>query len=87
MNKRGTRVVFDEFPLDFKKLFLVYYHQVIIVKGTVSMKKSPETVDTTLETLLDLDGEIFPMDNGYWTKFEAYRAALSPQIPHGIRFP
>lgn len=23
-----------------------------------------------LETLLSLDGEIFPMENGYWTKFE-----------------
>jgi hypothetical protein len=22
--------------------------------------------DTSLETLLDLDGEVFPMDNGYW---------------------
>jgi len=26
--------------------------------------------DVELETLLDLNGEIFPMDNGYWTKFE-----------------
>jgi hypothetical protein len=31
--------------------------------------------DAALETLLDLDGEIFPMDNGYWTKFEACRVA------------
>jgi len=29
--------------------------------------------DETLVTLLNLNGEIFPMDDGYWTKFEAYR--------------
>ena len=40
----------------------------------------------TLDTLLDLDGEIFPMDNGYWTKFEASRVIPTPQIPHGIRY-
>ena len=49
------------------------------------MEKHSEE-DATLETLLDLDGEIFPMDNGYWTKFEVYRVAPSPQIPHGIRY-
>ena len=40
----------------------------------------------TLETLLDLDGEVFPMDNGYWTKFEARRVDPTKQIPHGIRY-
>ena len=29
--------------------------------------------DAALETLLELNGEVFPMDNGYWTKFEAYK--------------
>jgi hypothetical protein len=42
--------------------------------------------DTTFETLLDLHGEVFPMDNGYWTKFEAFRVEKTPQIPHGIRY-
>ena len=42
--------------------------------------------DKTLETLLDLDGEIFPMENGYWTKFEASRVTPIRQIPHGIRY-
>ncbi len=42
--------------------------------------------DASLETLLDLDGEIFPMDNGYWTKFEASRVEQTKQIPHGIRY-
>ena len=26
-----------------------------------------------LENLLNLHGEVFPMDNGYWIKFEAYQ--------------
>jgi len=42
--------------------------------------------DASLETLLDLDGEIFPMDNGYWTKFEARRVHSTEKIPHGIRY-
>lgn len=39
-----------------------------------------------LETLLSLNGEIFPMENGYWTKFEAYQVDPSEQIPHGISY-
>ena len=42
--------------------------------------------DTSLETLLDLGGEVFPMDNGYWTKFEARRVKPTEQIPHRIRY-
>jgi hypothetical protein len=42
--------------------------------------------DTSLQTLLDLDGEIFPMDNGYWTKFEAYEVKPTKQMPHGIKY-
>lgn len=37
-----------------------------------------------LENLLNLDGEIFPMENGYWTKFETYRVEPNENIPHGI---
>jgi hypothetical protein len=37
-----------------------------------------------IETLLNLNGEVFPMENGYWTKFEAYRVEPTEQIPHGI---
>ena len=50
------------------------------------IKKQYSKVDALLDTLLDLDGEIFPMDNGFWTKFEAYRVTSGPQIPHGIRY-
>ena len=39
-----------------------------------------------LENLLNLHGEIFPMDNGYWVKFEAYKVDISVSIPHGIRY-
>jgi len=42
--------------------------------------------DIALETLLDLGGEIFPMENGFWIKFEVLKTEPSPQIPHGIIF-
>lgn len=42
--------------------------------------------ETGLETLFSLDGEIFPMDNGYWTKFEVKRVDVSEKTPHGIRY-
>ena len=47
-------------------------------------KKKYSKEDASLETLLDLDGEVFPMDNGYWTKFEACRVEPTKQIPHII---
>ena len=39
-----------------------------------------------LENLLNLHGEVFPMDNGYWVKFEAYKVESTNNIPHGIRY-
>jgi len=48
----------------------------------MSRKHNPE--DETLDTLLHLDGEVFPMDNGCWTKFEVKRVAPNRNIPHGI---
>ena len=39
-----------------------------------------------LDYLLELDGEIFPMDNGYWTKIEAKEVGPSVKIPHGIKY-
>jgi hypothetical protein len=42
--------------------------------------------DEALETLLNLDGEIFVINNGYWTKFEAKQVEPSLQIPHGIKY-
>lgn len=42
--------------------------------------------DSGLETLLQLDGEIFPMDNGFWVKFKIYITHKNIHIPHGIRY-
>ena len=39
-----------------------------------------------LENLLNLHGEVFLMDNGYWIKFEAYEVETSKSIPHGVRY-
>ncbi|NOX15135.1 MAG: hypothetical protein GXP61_03760 [Epsilonproteobacteria bacterium] len=39
-----------------------------------------------LENLLNLDGEVFPMDSGYWVKFEAKRVDASTSIPHGVKY-
>lgn len=39
-----------------------------------------------IEYLLSLNGEIFPMESGYWTKFEAYKVKPNKQIPHGVRY-
>lgn len=39
-----------------------------------------------LDTLLDLDGEVSPIDNGFWVKFSAYRVPVNKHIPHGIKY-
>ena len=39
-----------------------------------------------LENLLNLDAEIFPLDNGYWVKFEAKKVEPSIAIPHGVMY-
>lgn len=35
---------------------------------------------------MDLDGEIFPMDSGYWVKFSAKAITTEQHAPHGIRY-
>lgn len=42
--------------------------------------------DAGLKTLLELNKEIFPMGNGYWTKFEAREVEPNEHIPHGIKY-
>lgn len=42
--------------------------------------------DPGLETLLELNGEKFLMDNGYWTKIEARQVNPKDEIPHGIKY-
>lgn len=42
--------------------------------------------DSGLDVLLQLNGEIFPMENGYWTKIEAKIVDANEHIPHGIKY-
>ncbi|MBF0266318.1 MAG: hypothetical protein HQL46_13720 [Gammaproteobacteria bacterium] len=42
--------------------------------------------DIGLETLLLLNNEVFPMENGYWTKVEAKVVTSNENIPHGIKY-
>ncbi len=42
--------------------------------------------DIGLDVLLQLDNEIFPMENGFWTKIEAKSVASNEHIPHGIKY-
>ena len=42
--------------------------------------------DLGLDLLLQLDNEVFPMENGYWTKIEARVVVSNEHIPHGIRY-
>ena len=42
--------------------------------------------DYGLPNLLDLNGETFQLDRGYWTKFEVRRVEPTAEIPHGIRY-
>ena len=39
-----------------------------------------------LENLLMLDGEVFPLDNGCWVKFEAKIVEPNSAIPHGVKY-
>jgi hypothetical protein len=44
--------------------------------------------DHTLENLLDLDGDIYVIDEaaGYWVKFVVRRVIPSPERPHGVEY-
>lgn len=44
--------------------------------------------DPALDTLLDLDGQIFFVDRDgrYWVKFEVRRCEVSAERPHGLRY-
>ncbi len=52
---------------------------------SVSLSKN-NRLYSGLEILLQLDGEIFPMENGCWTKMEARLVIESKHIPHGIKY-
>ena len=43
--------------------------------------------DPSLDTLLDLDGELFVIDDGgHWVKFEVKQVPASAERPHGLRY-
>jgi hypothetical protein len=42
--------------------------------------------DKTIESLLDLDGETFFMQSGYWVKFEVRKVKPTKDCPHGVRY-
>jgi hypothetical protein len=44
--------------------------------------------DASLDTLLDLDGQVLVLDErgGYWVKFEVKRVLATKQRPHGLDY-
>lgn len=44
--------------------------------------------DTSLDTLLDLDGQVLVLDEkgGYWVKFDVKLVAISEERPHGLDY-
>ena len=44
------------------------------------------SIETGLETLLDLNGMTYRLNNGFWVKFEAYLVNATQQIPQGVSY-
>ena len=42
--------------------------------------------DPAIDSMLDLHDSILDQGNGYWIKIEAWRVAVSKEVPHGIRY-
>jgi hypothetical protein len=42
--------------------------------------------DGSLQRLLDLDGEIMDMGDGYWVKFDVHKIEPDEMRPHGIAY-
>ena len=42
--------------------------------------------DNSLDTLLDLDGEVLFIDEKHWVKFVIKRVEPSPERPHGLSY-
>ncbi len=42
--------------------------------------------DHGIATLVELHDQIIDQGNGYWIKIEAWRTAVTKEIPHGIRY-
>ena len=46
----------------------------------------PSTGQNDLALLLDLNGEVFLLEDGYWVKWEARLVEPSAHTPHGIKY-
>jgi Family of unknown function (DUF6516) len=42
--------------------------------------------DPSLDTLLQLDGETFVMEDSFWVKFEVKQVPATPEKPHGLDY-
>jgi hypothetical protein len=42
--------------------------------------------DSSLDTLLLLDGEMFFVEGNFWVKFQAKRVQVTPEKPHGLDY-
>jgi hypothetical protein len=49
-------------------------------------QKTYSQQDAELRTLLNLNGIIYPLENGYWVKFGVKKVKPTAQIPHGISY-
>ncbi|MYH31522.1 MAG: hypothetical protein F4137_22410 [Acidobacteria bacterium] len=49
---------------------------------------SGSSLDPSLDTLLDLDGQVLVVDaqGGHWVRFRAKRVPPTPERPHGIDY-
>jgi hypothetical protein len=48
----------------------------------------PQPRDLTLDTLLDLDGQVLVVDpgGGHWVRFVVTRIPVTPEKPHGLDY-
>ncbi len=42
--------------------------------------------DPSLDALLDLDGQVLVIDDGYWVKFVVHQLPAGPDKPHGLDY-
>lgn len=42
--------------------------------------------DSSIDTLLDLDGSVLEQEGGFWMKIDAKRVDPTEFIPHGVRY-
>jgi hypothetical protein len=55
-----------------------------LIRKELLLKTSSQYIG--LDILLQLNGEIFPMENGFWTKIEVKLVIKNEHIPHGIKY-